>query len=105
MTPPAATAAARTSVRPARRTVAPRPRGAAATAAPLEAPVTGGANSGPLTAPAEPAAPESPRRRRARAGSRPASPGPRSSCPCSTAITRGSRSTSTGAAAPIAAGT
>ncbi|SEO91381.1 transcription termination factor Rho [Trujillonella endophytica] len=54
----------------------PASRGAAATAAPLEAPVSGGANGGPLTTPAEPApavapvAEQQPRRRRA--ASRPA---------------------------------
>ncbi|MGY1769705.1 transcription termination factor Rho [Blastococcus sp. SYSU D00813] len=66
----------------------PTPRGAAATAAPLEAPVSGGANGGPLTTPdaaAAPAAPETPRRRRA--ASRPAgapaadAPGPQSTAP------------------------
>ncbi|MFW3171128.1 Rho termination factor N-terminal domain-containing protein, partial [Geodermatophilus sp. CPCC 206100] len=40
-------------------------RGVAATAAPLEAPVSGGANGGPVAAPAETVSEPAPRRRRA----------------------------------------
>ncbi|MGY1667524.1 transcription termination factor Rho [Geodermatophilus sp. SYSU D00696] len=49
---------------------APATRGVAATAPPVEAPVSGGANGGPLTGTAAPAAEGAPRRRRA--ASRPA---------------------------------
>ncbi|MGY1705041.1 transcription termination factor Rho [Geodermatophilus sp. SYSU D00697] len=61
-------------------------RGVAATAAPLEAPVSGGANGGPVTAPAEGTAEAAPRRRRA--ASRPAgAPAAETAAPSAAATT------------------
>ncbi|WP_448640725.1 transcription termination factor Rho [Geodermatophilus sp. URMC 63] len=81
---------------------APAARGVAATAAPLEAPVSGGANGGPLTAPPTTDGAESTPRRR-RAASRPAgAPTEAGAEPASTSAPAPEQATTAAPAAPPA---